>query len=263
MHYRWNFKRHNLAYILKAFGENRQPGWPRAVRWMGGIKSALKFGSLPRFMLGINKSNVDALETWTVQLLDQLDEHFSQHAYLLGGRPCYGDFSLYGPLHAHLALDPYPKKHLIESRRYLRDWLARMDETPESPGEWVAGDDIPETLVPILQWQCRDQLPHIAEVGVRTGQWIIKHPEAATLPRFIGRADYRINGVESKRLCTPYSHWMYERVLETPEGADSAQLASLSHWLQQQAISFSPEQPDFSLVFQHSQLWRRDKLEMR
>jgi len=260
MHYRWNFKRYNLNYILNAFGQSREAHWPKAIRWLGGIKPALKFGNIPRFILGINKSNTPALEAWTLQILDQLDCHFSQYDYLLGGRPCYGDFSLYGPLHAHLALDPYPKEHLIRPRKHLLAWLERMNETLEHIGEWLPGDDIPETLVAILQWQCRDQLHHIHQVMDKTTDWINTHPQANTLPRFIGRVDYRINGGDGKRLCTPYSQWMYERVLVPIEKADAEQLDELTHWLNRQNIPFKPIRPDDSLVFQHSRLWRRDRI---
>jgi glutathione S-transferase len=261
MHYRWNFKRYNLKYILNAFGETRKAHWPKALRFLAGIVPALKFGNVPRFMLGINRSNAPALEAWTLQLLDQLDRHFSRHDYLLGGRPCYGDFSLYGPLHAHLALDPYPRDHLIRPRKQLRGWLERMNETPEQIGEWLPGDDIPQTLVPILQWQCRDQLHHIRQLMDATTKWINKHPEADTLPRFIGKADFRINYAYGKRLCTPYSQWMYERVLEPLAKADPEQLAGLTQWLNRQAIPFEPIQPECPLVFQHSRLWRRDRFE--
>lgn len=260
MHYRWNFKRYNLNYILNAFGQSRKAHWPKAIRWLGGIKSALKFGSVPRLMLGINRSNRAALEAWTLQLLEQLDCHFSQYDFLLGGRPCYGDFSLYGPLHAHLALDPYPKENLIRPRKHLLAWLERMNETPEQIGEWLPGDNIPENLVPILQWQCRDQLHHIHQVMDKTTDWISKHPHADTLPRFIGKVDYRINGGNGKRLCTPYSQWMYERVLEPIEKADAGQLDELTHWLKGQNIPFKPTQPNYPLVFQRSRLWRRDRL---
>ena len=260
MHYRWNFKRYNLSYILNAFGQNRKAHWPKAIRWLGGLKSAWKFGRVPRSMLGINGSNSGALEAWTQQLLGQLDCHFSQYDYLLGGRPCYGDFSLYGPLHAHLALDPYPKEHLMKPRKHVLAWLERMNETPEQIGEWLPGDDIPETLVPILQWQCRDQLHHIRQVMSKTTDWINTHPEANKLPRFIGEVDYRINGADGKRLCTPYSQWMYERVLRPIEKADAKQFDELTHWLNRENIPFLPIQPNYSLVFERSRLWRRGRL---
>ena len=260
MHYRWNYKKYNLRYILNAFGQSRKAHWPKVLRWLGGVVPALKFGNVPRLMLGINKSNRTAIEAWTLQLLDQLDVHFSQYDYLLGGRPCYGDFALYGPLHAHLALDPYPKEHLIKPRKHVVAWLERMNTTPQHIGEWLPDDEIPDTLVPILQSQCRDQLHYIHQVMAKTTDWVDKNPKAKTLPRFIGKVEYRINGVEGKRLCTPYSQWMYERVLETIEKATAEHVDDLTSWLNRQNIPFDPVNPISPLVFQRSRLWRRDAL---
>ncbi len=71
MHYRWNYKRQNLIYIINAFGQIRKAHWPKAARWLGGIKLALKYGKVPGFILGIGRSNTAALEIWTGQLLDK------------------------------------------------------------------------------------------------------------------------------------------------------------------------------------------------
>jgi len=258
MHYRWNYKKHNLRYILNAFGQGTKAHWPKALRWLGGITAALKFGNVPRFMLGINSSNKAAIETYTLVLLDQLELHFTQHDFLLGGRPCYGDFALYGPLQAHLALDPNPKDHLIKPRKNILAWLGRMNTTPQQIGEWLSDDEIPETLVPMLQSQCRDQLHYIHQVMAKTTDWVDKNPNAETLPRFIGKVEYRINGAVGKRLCTPCSQWMYQRVLATIEKATAAQVDDLSRWLSRQNIVFDPVKPTTSLVFQSSRLWRSD-----
>ncbi len=260
MHYRWNYKKYNLRYILNAFGQTRKAHWPNALRWLGGVVPALKFGNVPRLILGINKSNRTAIEAWTLQLLDQLDGHFSQYDYLLGGRPCYGDFALYGPLHAHLAQDPYPKEHLIKPREHVAAWLERMNTTPQHIGDWLADDEIPDTLVPILQSQCGDQLHYIHQVMAKTSDWVSKNPNAKTLPRFIGNVEYRLNGAVGKRLCTPYSQWMYERVLQTIEKATAEQVDDLTSWLNRQNIPFDPVKPNSPLVFQRSRLWRRDAL---
>lgn len=260
MHYRWNFKKHNLKYILNAFGQSRSPHWPKAVRFLGGIMPTLMFANVPRFIRGINKKNSPALEAWTRQLLDQLDIHFSKYNYLLGARACYGDFAVYGPLHAHLALDPYPKEHLIKSRKNVIAWLERMDKTPQKIGDWLPNDDIPATLIPILHSQCQDQLPCIHQLMDKTRDWINKHSAEITLPRFIGKVDYQINGAEGKRLCTPYTQWMYERVLAPIHAAVEPQRAELIQWLSQQNIPFKLIQPKDSLVFQQSRLWRKAKL---
>ena len=260
MHYRWNYKAYNLRYILNAFGQSRKAHWPNALRWLGGVVPALKFGNIPRFMLGINQSNSAAIEEWTLQLLDQLDLHFSHYDYLLGSRPCYGDFALYGPLHAHLALDPYPKEHLIKPRKHVTAWLERMNTTPQQVGDWLPDDEVPDTLVPILRSQCRDQLHYIQQVMAKTTAWITKHPKAKTLPRFIGKVEYRINGAAGKRLCTPYSQWMYERVLDTIAKASPQKVDDLTRWLNTQNIAFDPVKPPSPLVFQRSRLWRKAAL---
>ena len=71
MHYRWNYKRYNLIYIINAFVQIGKAHWPKAIRWLGGIKLALKYGKVPGFMLGIGRSNTAALEIWTGPLLDK------------------------------------------------------------------------------------------------------------------------------------------------------------------------------------------------
>ncbi len=256
MHYRWNFKYYNLISILNAFGNNRTPHWPKAIRWLGGVPAALKFGGAASAILGITPANTAALEAWTVELLDQLDLHFSQHDYLLGGRPCYGDFSLYGPLQAHLASDPYPKKHLIEPRKNIQAWLQRMDSTPTSISRWVPDDDIPETLVPILQWQVRDQLPFIQKVIEHTAAWLDDNPEASTLPRFIGKASYEIKSARGDRVCAPYSQWMYQRVHGHFARASSQARDELLLWCRGHDIHMGFDEPDQPVDFRHSRVCR-------
>jgi hypothetical protein len=121
-------------------------------------------------------------------------------------------------------------------------------------------DDIPATLIPILHSQCQDQLPCIHQLMDKTRDWINKHSAEITLPRFIGKVDYQINGAEGKRLCTPYTQWMYERVLAPIHAAVEPQRAELIQWLSQQNIPFKLIQPKDSLVFQQSRLWRKAKL---
>lgn len=257
MHYRWNFKRYNLPHILKAFGQSRTPHWPKPIRWMGGIKNALKFGVVPRQMLGINPTNIPALEKWTTQLLDQLNAHFSLHDYLLGGRACHGDFSLYGPLHAHLASDPFPKEHLIKSRQHLQNWLSRMTVTPATTGDWLPADEVPATLIPILQWQGRDQLPYLKKVMAQTADWLSKNSKAEILPRFIGKTSYGIDSAVGTRLCAPYSQWMYQRVMLYIDRAETDRRHELETWLKQHGIAFDPNQPSHPIVFRASKVRRQ------
>lgn len=261
MHYRWSYRKQNLGHILRAFGNTRKPHWPAPIRWMGGIAPAMLFGSVAPMMLGLNKHNTTAMQQWTSEMLDQLDRHFSQHDYLLGGRPCYGDFALFGPVYAHLSLDPYPHEHLIKPRKHLSAWLQRMNQTPQDTGEWLADDEIPDTLIPLLQWQSRDQLPFVQRVMSKTNRWIKDNPEAEKLPRFIGKVEYQLGGNTGKRMCTPYSQWMYERVLKPLNSATDKEKQEVKAWLESHNVHLDTATPEVPLMFYRSRLWRRDALE--
>jgi glutathione S-transferase len=269
MHYRWSFKKENLSHILNGFGQTRKPHWPTSIRWMAGILPAMLFGNVAGPILGVSKKNIPALESWTEDILSLLDTHFAEHDYLLGSRACYGDFGLFGPIYAHLYLDPYPYQNLIAKRPHLKAWIERMNQEPESlnekenpqSGEWLSNDEIPETLLPILEWQLKDQLPVLQEISRSVDQWCKKNPDAQKLPRFLGRQNFQLNGVSGKRMRVTYSQWMLERALAHYEMASDGEKKSLEDWLEKhemkQWLEVNIQQP---LQFHNSRLWRKDKL---
>ena len=55
-----------------------------------------------------------------------------------------------GPLYAHPGRDPWPKRHLIEPRKSLDAW-ANPDEPKAKQGEFLPGDQVPQTLEPMLR----------------------------------------------------------------------------------------------------------------
>lgn len=259
MHYRWNFKRYNLPYILKTFGRNRTPRWPSSLHWLGGIKTAQRFAPVAREMLGVSRTNTKALERWTQAFLDQLNEHFAEHDYLLGGRACHGDFALFGPLSAHLASDPYPRTQLLKHKFHLVDWLYRMEQTPRDTGNWLANDEIPESLIPILQWQFRDQIPYVHNVMSMTSQWLTEHPDTLEFPRFIGKAPYKIDDACGQRMCAPYTQWMYQRVTGPIEQVAASENAALTQWLAQHQLQHDLSPPDSQVYFYDSRVWSREQ----
>jgi len=259
MHYRWNFKRYNLPYILKTFGQSRTPHWPSGLHWIGGIKTAQRFAPIAREMLGINRTNIKALEHWTQAFLNQLNEHFAEHDYLLGGRACHGDFALFGPLKAHLASDPYPRTQLIKHKFHLLDWLYRMEQTPRDTRDWLANDEIPESLIPILRWQFRDQIPYVRNVISMTSEWLAGHPDTSELPRFIGKARFNIGEASGRRMCAPYAQWMYQRVTEPLKHATESDHTALAQWLARHRLQHDLSPPDNLIYFYDSRVWRRKK----
>ena len=51
---------------------------------------------------GVNPETYEVIKSLYADLLAAFDHHFSAYPYLLGGRPCQGDFGLMIFLHAHL-----------------------------------------------------------------------------------------------------------------------------------------------------------------
>ena len=66
-------------------------------------------------VLGITEKTKPEIEQWAQELLLQLNTHFEQHPFLLGTKPCLGDFGLYGPLYALVWRDPALATHRVST----------------------------------------------------------------------------------------------------------------------------------------------------
>ena len=126
--------------------------------------------------LGCTTETERAWQASQHRILTLLEAHFSQHDYLLGGRPSLADFGLLGPLYAHLYRDPVPGFVLRSHFPLVTEWVERtngegalnarrygqhlygLDEAGElvarvanrDDGEWLPDDRIPETLATLL-----------------------------------------------------------------------------------------------------------------
>jgi len=213
MHYRWHFKRQNLGYVLKNFGDIVKPGWPRWLRPLGGLPAAMMFGNLYKPVMGRSRRNIVAIEQSYESFLDDFNRHLEAHAFLLGSRPSIGDFGLIGPLYAHLYRDPYPGQLMRERAPRVADWVERMQNPDGKPGEFLSDDQVPETLYPMLRRMFEEQLPVLVDTLRRVGQWAAEHPEAKGIPRFIGKHAFKIGEVTAKRCVMPFAQWMFQRPL--------------------------------------------------
>ena len=210
MHYRWNFPEKNERFIYSAFGSMVLPNAPGFIQRFMGKKVGAKFrGFVPR--LGISDKNIPALEASYEQLLADLDAHFKDHDYLLGGRPSIGDFGLIGPLYAHLYRDPAPGELMREIATNVCAWVERMISDDVAEGDFLANDEVPETLMPILQRMASEQLPILLDTDQRLSAWREENPERKDVERFIGMHNFTVEGVEAERAVLPFSLWMYQR----------------------------------------------------
>lgn len=213
MHYRWHYKRDNLAYVLRNFGDILKPGWPRYLRPIGGFPKAMIFGTLYKILLGRSRANIVEIEKSYEAFLGDFERHLEDHSFLLGERPCIGDFGLIGPLYAHLYRDPYPGKLMRRKAPRVAAWVERMQEPSTFDGELLSGDQVPETLYPLLRRMFKEQMPVLTDTLQRVGAWVAEHPDAERIPRFIGRHDFYLGDVKARRMVMPFAQWMFQRPL--------------------------------------------------
>lgn len=230
MHYRWNFPAWNRRYILHEFGSSLLPGWPPILQRLAGRQVARKMsGYLPR--LGITPATEDAIQRWTIRLLDVLERHFSRSEFLLGKRPSLGDFALFGPLYAHLYRDPYPGR-LVRERESLTRWILQMQWPQASGNGFYAGDRVPDTLDPLVHMFFDEVFPVLRDSAERVADWLDKNPDSARVRMDLGLHDFSIGGVAEKRTCFAYSQWMLQRPLDCYRTLTGEDRQRADEWLE-------------------------------
>ncbi len=100
---------------------------------------------------GANATNRPHLEASWRRSVEILEAHLSRRAYLFGGRPCFGDFGIWGQF-AQACSDVTAGGHLRASAPALVAWIERMRE-PTAEGDFEPLDDLLPTLRPLLEEQ--------------------------------------------------------------------------------------------------------------
>ena len=220
MHFRWNIPE-NRAFAVREFGATSAPLASSDEQLAIGETLSKPFaGALP--VLGITELSVPAIEASYEQLLRDLDRHFAALPFLLGTRPSIGDFGLFGPLYAHLYRDPYSGRMLRQRAPNVAAWVERMLEPSRDQGAFLAGDQVPETLMPILQRMFREQVPVLLQTVESIRAWAEGNPDARALPRALGMHSFALEGVEAQRAIFPYNVWMWQRPSDHASGLGDA-----------------------------------------
>ena len=213
MHYRWN--KANFPYIYEQFGTVVLPGAPG---WLGAFAGRFLGSQFKGFVpkLGITPLSIPAIEHWYESIvLKNLDKHFEEYDYLLGDKPCVGDCALMGPLFAHLYRDPAPGALMRELAPNLCRWIERMNsqsETKPSNRDWLPGDEIPESLIPLLANQFQDFWPLLPETVEALKQWREGNSQTVYIPRIIGEHSFKLGEIIEKRAILPFQQWKLQRV---------------------------------------------------
>lgn len=209
MHYRWHY---NEEWIYSEFGKTALPGGAASEQYEAGKKRGAMFkGFVP--MLGINAGTVPAIEASYEALLSDLDTHFAAHDFVLGSRPSIGDYGLIGPLYAHNYRDPKSGEMMKRLAPNVARWVERMIAPVPQSGEFLPGDTIPQTLIPVLERMMREHIPYLQSVAHLLGDWAKANP-GAEVPRAVGMVDFTIEGVTGQRAALPFGLWMLQRSLD-------------------------------------------------
>lgn len=210
LHYRWNYPE-NRHFILNEFGKSALPYFPGFVQRKVASTFAGKMkGYLP--ILGITDATENALEVNTHTILKTLNRHFEKHPYLLGNAPCVGDFSLFGPIYAHLHRDPYPKG-LVTNYPNTLGWINRLKNNfGQTSNGFLENDEIPESLFALIKLIIEQQLPLIKDSIQSINLWVAENPEKIKLPPRIGETELKINSASASRFNLTYPYWMFQQI---------------------------------------------------
>jgi len=124
-------------------------------RWWAPIARPVAARLLVRRMVprlvysGGNETNISQLKRSFIDLSAMLDTHFQNRPYLLGKRPCFGDFGLWCNYYQAWT-DPTAHNYLEENTPALVNYIKRM-LSPSVQGEFEAFETLRSTLTPILE----------------------------------------------------------------------------------------------------------------
>ena len=220
----------NYALFEHDAGHGLLPWFPAFMQKRAGLKAAnLMRSHLPG--LGIAPETQALLGKWTRDTLDLLDRHFATTPFLFGSKPSLGDFGLIGPLYAHLGRDPWSKRELIDPRRHVRAWITRMTQVQPLSGDFIADDQVPETLTPVFRTMFREMNPMLAGIARELNTALPQLGKDRPIPRGLGVIEFPMGDGRYRRAAMPYTLWMVQRLLDVYRGMSAAEQAAIRNWL--------------------------------
>ncbi|MGI9220579.1 MAG: glutathione S-transferase family protein [Woeseiaceae bacterium] len=232
MHYRWNFPDENEAYLHSHFSDLVAASEKREEK----VQSVLAMLRTRTEMRGVVPERFELIETLYVEFLNALNRHFERVPYLFGGRPSIGDFGLIIPLYAHLGRDPAPAQLMRKTALRVHRWVERMNRPDRDAGEffdigdgYLESDEIPETLVDVLNILAEDLIPETKAAAAAINQWLAENSPASGEPsdRFINKAVFNVRGEEFQAVAQPYRFYMLQEVQTLFAGLNAEEQADV------------------------------------
>jgi glutathione S-transferase len=221
MHYRWNFPDDNLAFVRYHFLHS-QRDVPEREEKTEAMMNRMRHAAM---IFGVTEQSQPVVEALYLEYLEALNTHFECYPYLLGWRPCIGDFGLLAPMYAHLGRDPYPARLMQQRAPAVYRWVERMNrkdqDVPEcfnAGSDFLANDEVPETLIPVLKILAEDFVPETLAAAELINSWLAEHqPESGAvavgrLAEALGMADFTVRGEMITALSQPHRFYLLQRV---------------------------------------------------
>lgn len=218
MHYRWDYPKEN-SHLVRAFFESMVP-LHKDKKEAGAKVMAMMANAGKAF--GAVEENFELIESHYLSFLEKLNKHFSNYPYLLGGKPCIGDFGLMAPMYAHLGRDPEPLSLMQEKAIAVFRWTERMNRPDADMGEfgeqfeeaYLDKDEIPETLIELMQFISMDFIPETLATADCINNWLEENkPESGkAVDRGVGFASFELKGKTINALAQPYRFYLLKRV---------------------------------------------------
>lgn len=255
LHHRWNLEA-NRQFAMSEFGRHGLPWIPVSISRRLVDRFAGKRMRSYRKLLGVDEGTIPAIERATRELLQSLDIHFGHYPFLLGDQPSIGDFALFGQLWAHLYRDVATTK-LFDEHESLRRWLLKMEEPSPEPGPFLDGDEVPESLYPLLRSIFHETLPFLLETVSAVAAYREEHPDADRPPRRLGQARFAVGGSSGTRAMLSYGQWKLQFPLLYYQGLSASERSKIDQWLEpigdpqllQSEIPHPLEKRDFRWVY--------------
>jgi glutathione S-transferase len=167
--------------------------------------------------MGICSKQNQAIDHWLRNQLEQLERHFSEHDYLIGGRPSIADYGLLGPIYGHLNRDPWPKHELLDYCPNIQGWATRTHDGTTAAPPLISDDGIANTLLPLLSTIAMEFVPMFRQI-VQAAENIVQEKNLQSgdyLPRTFKGVSFPMGTALFQRDVFSYTLWMMQRIKVT------------------------------------------------
>ncbi len=214
LHYRWHVAQ-NEQFALNEFARCGLPFLPRFIgrRAIAGFAAKMK-SYLP--VLGVSDATVAGVQETARLTISVLNDQFAQTRFVFGDRPCTADFSLYGPLWAHLYRDP-GSRYLFDEAPHVVRWMEELTQGVTSAGDFLPDDQVSLALDPLFECVFNDQWSWIRILCGSIEDYCEANPSASRVPRALGKAPFVVRGVQGQRKLVTFVQWKAQRAVSAYE----------------------------------------------